>query len=159
MNSVAKKEKKFKLNSIKSQIKSILKTLVDLNKDKSSLDTKYILVSQVKSQIVKMLKRYNRLLKIYWAIDTKNKNYMQSNGIEEYSASDIYNMVSKLLKNDDYKKVCKRTLERNINLLNEMGLLKSKIRTSQKELRNVTNIYFSMTFYMDYKLFISNNLL
>ncbi|QBK63741.1 hypothetical protein EZU68_04840, partial (plasmid) [Borrelia miyamotoi] len=60
MNIIAKEEKKFKLNSRKSQIKSILKTLVTLNKDKASPDTKYILVSQVKSQVVKMLKRYNR---------------------------------------------------------------------------------------------------
>ncbi|QBK64002.1 hypothetical protein EZU68_06410, partial (plasmid) [Borrelia miyamotoi] len=133
MNSVTKKEKNIKSNGIKNQIKSILKTLIALNKDKTSPDTKYVLVSQVKSQIVKMLKRYNRLLKIYWAIDTKNKNYIRSGGVEEYSARDIYNMVIKLLKNDGYKKVCKRTLERDINLLNEMGLFKSKIRRLGKQ--------------------------
>ncbi|MBW6183206.1 plasmid maintenance protein (plasmid) [Borrelia miyamotoi] len=146
MNIIAKEEKKFKLNSRKSQIKSILKTLVTLNKDKASPDTKYILVSQVKSQVVKMLKRYNRLLKIYWAIDTKNKNYMQSNGIEEYSASDIYNMVSKLLKNDGYKKICKRTLERDIKLLNEMGLLKSKIRRLGKQKGSISHYRQNMLF-------------
>ncbi|QBK64020.1 hypothetical protein EZU68_06505, partial (plasmid) [Borrelia miyamotoi] len=127
MNSVTKNEKIFKSNGTKSQIKSILKTLIALNKDKTSPELKYVLISQVKSQIIRMLKRYNRLLKIYWAIDTKNKNYIRSGGVEEYSARDIYNMVSKLLKNDGYKKVCKRTLERDINLLNEMGLFKSKI--------------------------------
>ncbi|WP_152520648.1 plasmid maintenance protein, partial [Borrelia persica] len=38
------------------------------------------------------------------------------------------NMVSKLLENDGYKKVCKRTIERDIQILNEIGLIKSKIR-------------------------------
>ncbi|AOW96220.1 plasmid maintenance protein [Borrelia miyamotoi] len=146
MNSVAKNEKKFKLNGIKSQIKSILKTLTDLNKDKISPDTKYILVSQVKSQIIKMLKRYNRLLKIYWAIDTKNKNYKQSGGVEEYSASDIHNMVRKLLENDGYKKVCKRTIERDIKLLNEMGLLKSKIRRLGKQKGSISHYKQNMKF-------------
>ncbi|QBK64018.1 hypothetical protein EZU68_06495, partial (plasmid) [Borrelia miyamotoi] len=60
MESIAKEIKNIKLNDTKNQIKSILKTLVTLNKDKASPDTKYILVSQVKSQVVKMLKRYNR---------------------------------------------------------------------------------------------------
>nr|ABP88194.1 hypothetical protein [Borrelia lonestari] len=97
--------KKFKLNDIKSQIKSILKALVAFNKDKTYSKSKYIRVSKVKFRISKMLKRYKRLLKIYWTIDTKNKNYRQSDGTEEYSASDIYNMVTKLLDNDGYKKV------------------------------------------------------
>ncbi|MBW6186570.1 hypothetical protein KZ870_35360, partial [Pseudomonas aeruginosa] len=79
------------------------------------------------------------MLKIYWAINTKNKNYMQSNGIEEYSASDIYNMVSKLLKNDGYKKVCKRTIERDMKLLNEMGLLQSKIRRLGKQKGSISH--------------------
>ncbi|AOW96295.1 plasmid maintenance protein [Borrelia miyamotoi] len=146
MNSVAKKEKNFKLNGIKSQIKSILKTLIELNKDKTSPKIKYILVSQVKSQIAKMLKRYKRLLKIYWTINTKNKNYKQSNGVEEYSASDIYNMVSKLLENDGYKKVCKRTIERDIKLLNEMGLLQSKIRRLGKQRGSIAHYRQNMKF-------------
>ncbi|QFP42512.1 hypothetical protein F9Y90_05270 (plasmid) [Borrelia miyamotoi] len=146
MNIIAKEEKNFKSNSIKNQIKSILKTLIVLNKDKTSPDTKYILVSQVKSQIIRMLKRKNRLLKIYWAIDTKNKNYTRSGGVEEYSARDIYNMVSKLLKNDGYKKICKRTLERDINLLNEMGLLKSKIRKLGKQKGSISHYRQNMLF-------------
>ncbi|WP_241766587.1 plasmid maintenance protein [Borrelia coriaceae] len=57
----------------------------------------------------------------------KNTNYRQSCGVEEYSACDIYNIVNKLLEKDGQKTVCKRTIERDIKLLNEMGLLKSKI--------------------------------
>ncbi|WP_024653173.1 plasmid maintenance protein [Borrelia persica] len=128
MNSLSKDEKNFKSTGTKSQIKSILKNLIALNITKISSDTKKILVSVVKLQISKMFKRYNRLLKIYWAIDTKNKNYKQSGGAEEYSASDIYNIVSKLLENDGNKKVSKRTIGRDIKLLNKTGLIQSKIR-------------------------------
>ncbi|WP_152520659.1 plasmid maintenance protein, partial [Borrelia persica] len=128
MNILPKDEKKFKSNGTKSQVKSILKGLIDLNKYKTSPEIKNISVSQVKLQITKTLKRYNRILKIYWAIDTKNKDYKKSSGVEEYSASDIQNMVSKILVNDGYRKVCKRTIERDIQILNEVGLIKSKIR-------------------------------
>ncbi|WP_024652904.1 plasmid maintenance protein, partial [Borrelia persica] len=128
MNIIAKDKKNFKSTGTKSQIKSILKNLVDLNKYKTSSEITNIPVSQVKLQIIKTLKQHNRLLKIYWSIDAKNKNYKQSGGAEEYSANDIYNIVSKLLKNDGYKKVCKRTIERDIKILNEIGLIKSKIR-------------------------------
>ncbi|WP_346313335.1 plasmid maintenance protein [Borrelia miyamotoi] len=146
MNSVAKKEKNFKSKGTKSQIKSILKTLVALNKDKTLPEIKYILISQVESRIIKMLKRYNRLLKIYWTIETKNKNYIQSGGVEEYSASDIYNIVNKLLEHDAQKKVCKRTIERDIKLLNEMGLLKSKIRKFGKQKGSIAHYIQNMEF-------------
>ncbi|WP_025408983.1 plasmid maintenance protein [Borrelia coriaceae] len=128
MNSVTKETKKFNSNDTKDQIKSILKSLVELNKDKtSSAATKFIRVSQVRYQINRMLRRKLRLYKIYWIIDIKNAKYRKSCGVEEYSARDIYNIVIKLLKNDGQKTVCKRTIERDIKLLNEMGLLESKI--------------------------------
>ncbi|WP_241766230.1 plasmid maintenance protein [Borrelia crocidurae] len=145
MNIIAKKEKKFKLKGTKSQIKSILKTLMALNSDKTSPKIKYILISQVKVLIVKTLKMYIRLLKIYWAIDIKNKNYKQSSGVEAYSANDIYNMVTNLLENDGYKKVCKRTIERDIKLLNEMKLLQSKIRRLGKQKGSISHYRQNMT--------------
>ncbi|UPA17166.1 hypothetical protein bcCo53_001341 (plasmid) [Borrelia coriaceae] len=127
MNSVTKETKKFNSNDTKDQIKSILKSLVELNKDKTSSDTKFIRVSQVRYQINRMLRRKLRLYKIYWIIAIKNAKYRKSCGVEEYSARDIYNIVIKLLKNDGQKTVCRRTIERDIKLLNEMGLLESKI--------------------------------
>ncbi|WP_028328389.1 plasmid maintenance protein, partial [Borrelia coriaceae] len=127
MNSVTKDQKNFNSNNTKDQIKSILSLLVESNKDKASADTKFIRVSQVRYQINRMLTREKRLCKIYWTIDIKNTNYRQSCGVEEYSACDIYNIVNKLLEKDGQKTVCKRTIERDIKLLNEMGLLKSKI--------------------------------
>ncbi|AHH11884.1 Hypothetical protein BCO_0122109 (plasmid) [Borrelia coriaceae ATCC 43381] len=127
MNSVTKETKKFNSNNTKEQIKSILKSLVELNKDKTSSATKFIPVSQVRYQINRMLRRKLRLYKIYWIIAIKNAKYRKSCGVEEYSARDIYNIVIKMLKNDGQKTVCKRTIERDIKLLNEMGLLESKI--------------------------------
>ncbi|WP_038364039.1 plasmid maintenance protein, partial [Borrelia persica] len=121
MNSLAKETKNFKSTGTKSQIKSILKSLVDLNQYKTSPEITHIPVSQVRLQAIKTFKRYKRMLKIYWAIDTKNQDYKKSSGIEEYSASDIYNIVSKLLENDGNKKVSKRTIRRDIKLLNETG--------------------------------------
>ncbi|WP_024653619.1 plasmid maintenance protein, partial [Borrelia persica] len=128
MNIVTKDEKNFKSTGTKSQVKSILKSLVDLNQYKTSPEITNIPISQVKLQAIKTFKRYKRMLKIYWAIDTKNQDYKKSSGVEEYSASDIYNIVSKLLENDGYKKVSKRTIRRDIKLLNETGLIQSKIR-------------------------------
>ncbi len=127
MLSIAKDKKNFKYQDPKGQINAILKSLVELNIYKNPHNTQTIRMSYVKLQISKMLKRYNRLLKVYWAINTKNTNYKQSNGIEEYSASDIQKIVIKLLENDYAKKVCKRTLELDIKLLNNLNLIKSKI--------------------------------
>ncbi|WP_024653620.1 plasmid maintenance protein, partial [Borrelia persica] len=127
MLSIAKDNQNFKYKDPKGQIDAILKSLVELNIYKNPHNTQTIRMSYVKLQISKMLKRYNRLLKVYWTINTKNTNYKQSKGIEEYSASDIQNIVLKLLENDYAKKVCKRTLELDIKLLNNLNLIKSKI--------------------------------
>ncbi|AHH07682.1 Hypothetical protein BCD_1616 (plasmid) [Borrelia crocidurae DOU] len=124
---VTENTKNFKSKKPKSQINAILKSLIKLNINKNSHTNKKIRISQVKLQIIKMLKRHNRLTKVYWAINTKNTNYKQSMGIEEYSACDIQKIVLKLLENDTAKKVCKRTIELDIKLLNNLNLIKSKI--------------------------------
>ncbi len=128
MVSIAKDNKNFKYQDPKGQINAILTSLVELNIHKNPNNSQTIRISYVKLQIIKMIKRYNRIIKVYWAINTKNTNYKQSMGIEEYSACDIQKIVLKLLENDSLKKVCKRTLERDVKLLNDMGLIKSKIR-------------------------------
>ncbi|WP_051428656.1 plasmid maintenance protein [Borrelia coriaceae] len=139
MNSVTKDKKNINSNNTKSQIQSILKSLIVLNKDKISPNIKKICISQVKSQITKILKRYHRMLKIYWAINIKNQNYKESCGANGYSASDIYSIVIKLLENDGYTRVCKRTIARDIKLLNEMGLLESKIRRLGKNKGSISH--------------------
>ncbi|AHH10024.1 Hypothetical protein BPA_0021500, partial (plasmid) [Borrelia parkeri SLO] len=94
--------------------------------------------------INRTLNKYDRLIKIYWVINAKNKNYKKSSGIEEYSASDIYNIVSKLLENDGHKKVCRRTFERDLKLLNETGLIKSKIRKFGKNKGSISHYVQNM---------------
>ncbi|ASJ27715.1 plasmid maintenance protein [Borrelia turicatae] len=141
MNSIPKETKKFKSQD---KIKLILNNLIETNKDKTSPDIKEICVSQVKSLITRALNKYDRLIKIYWIINAKNKNYKKSSGIEEYSASDIYNIVSKLLENDGHKKVCRRTFERDLKLLNESGLIKSKIRKFGKNKGSISHYVQNM---------------
>ncbi|AFI32079.1 plasmid maintenance protein, partial [Borrelia crocidurae] len=127
MISLTENNKNFKSKNSKSQINAILKSLVEFNIHKDPNNSQTIRMSYVKLQIIKMLKRYNRIIKVYWAINTKNTNYKQSMGIEEYSACDIQKIVLKLLENNAAKKVCKRTLELDIKLLNNLNLIKSKI--------------------------------
>ncbi|WP_434757528.1 plasmid maintenance protein (plasmid) [Borrelia puertoricensis] len=141
MDSIPKETKKFKSQD---KIKLILNNLIESNKDKISPDIKEICVSQVKSLIIRALNKYDRLIKIYWIINAKNKNYKKSSGIEEYSASDIYNIVSKLLENDGHKKVCRRTFERDLKLLNESGLIKSKIRKFGKNKGSISHYIQNM---------------
>ncbi|WP_231439816.1 plasmid maintenance protein [Borrelia duttonii] len=127
MLSISKDNNKFKHKTPKGQINAILKNLVKLNIYKNPHNSQTIRISYVKLQIIKMLKRYKRIIKVYWAINTKNTNYKKSMGVEEYSACDIQKIVIKLLENDAAKKVCKRTLELDIKLLNNLNLIKSKI--------------------------------
>ncbi|ETZ17254.1 hypothetical protein BDCR2A_01827 [Borrelia duttonii CR2A] len=89
MLSIPKDNKNFKFQDPEGQINAILKSLVELNTHKDPNNSQTIRMSYVKLQIIKMLKRYKRIIKVYWAINTKNTNYKQSMGIEEYSACDI----------------------------------------------------------------------
>ncbi len=72
--------------------------------------------------------QYDRLLKVYWVIDVKNQNYKNSCGVDRYSACDIYRLVADLLKKDGKKVVSVRTVQRDLKLLNEIGLIKTKLR-------------------------------
>ncbi|WP_024655154.1 hypothetical protein [Borrelia hispanica] len=98
MLSISKDNKNFKHKNTKGQINIILKSLVELNIYKNPNNSQITRISYVKLQIIKMLKRYNRIIKVYWAINTKNTNYKQSMGIEKYSACDIQKIVLKLLE-------------------------------------------------------------
>lgn len=107
-------------------VDKIIQKLISLNCQKSSIND--ITVSKVKSLIKRMvINRFNRLVKVYWAIDVKNKEYKETGGRKCYSACDIYRIVAKLLKSDYKKVVCPRTIRSDIKMLNEMGLLQSII--------------------------------
>uniref|UniRef100_UPI003B228174 plasmid maintenance protein n=1 Tax=Borreliella burgdorferi TaxID=139 RepID=UPI003B228174 len=106
----------------------LLTKLVALNSKKEHCPNT-IKVSQVESLIKKMRSnQYDRLLKVYWVIDVKNQNYKNSCGVDRYSACDIYRLVADLLKKDGKKVVSVRTVQRDLKLLNEIGLIKTKLR-------------------------------
>ncbi len=108
-------------------------------------------MSQVKFLIKKMvINKFNRLAKVYWAIDLKNKQYKETGGAKCYSASDIYKIVASLLERDGKKVVCMRTVRNDIKILNEMHLLRSIIRKLGKGKRGG---YGSVAHYVQNMLF------
>ncbi|ADQ29902.1 plasmid maintenance protein [Borreliella burgdorferi] len=111
----------------------LLTKLVALNSKKEHCFNT-IKVSQVESLIKKMRSnQYDRLLKVYWVIDVKNQNYKNSCGVVRYSACDIYRMVADLLKKDGKRVVSVRTVQWDLKLLNEIGLIKTKLRKFGKD--------------------------
>lgn len=116
----------------KALLHDLLTKLVALNSKKNCSNT--IKVSQVESRIKKMRSsQYDRLLKVYWAIDVKNQNYKNTCGVVRYSACDIYRMVADLLKKDGKRVACVRTVQRDLKMLNKIGLIKTKLRKFGKD--------------------------
>ncbi|WP_234926700.1 plasmid maintenance protein [Borreliella valaisiana] len=74
-----------------------------------------------------------RMLKVYWSISVKNKDYKKTFGVERYSASDIYRIVAKLLERDGKRVVCSRTVQRDIKILNDLGLIQTVLRKFGKD--------------------------
>ncbi|WP_267903567.1 plasmid maintenance protein [Borreliella bavariensis] len=116
-----------KANLDKSNSQNLLIKLVENNQKKTCTDT--VKVSYVESLIKKMcVNPYKRMLKVYWAISIKNKDYKKTFGVERYSACDIYRIVAKLLEKDGKRVVCNRTVQRDIKILNDLGLIQTVLR-------------------------------
>ncbi|UGQ16703.1 plasmid maintenance protein [Borrelia sp. RT5S] len=101
----------------------LLNRLMKLNESKDAASCGKIKVFQVQDIIKRKSYRGDRLHKIYWTVNAKNKQYKHLN--QRYSASDIYLICMDLLERDGQKKVSKRTIQNDIKLLNQMGLLKT----------------------------------
>ncbi len=116
-----------KANLDKYNSQNLLIKLVENNHKKTCTDT--VKVSYVESLIKKMcVTPYKRVLKVYWAISVKNNDYKKSLGVERYSACDIYRIVAKLLEKDGKRVVCNRTVQRDIKILNDLGLIQTVLR-------------------------------
>ncbi|WP_050581491.1 plasmid maintenance protein [Borreliella garinii] len=140
---------KIKYNVELELTEKIVQKLINLNCQKSCIND--ITVSQVKFLIKKMvINKFNRLAKVYWAIDLKNKQYKETGGAKCYSACDIYKIVASLLERDGKKVVCMRTVRNDIKILNEMHLLRSIIRKLGKGKRGG---YGSVAHYVQNMLF------
>ncbi|ACJ73444.1 conserved hypothetical protein (plasmid) [Borreliella afzelii ACA-1] len=120
-------------NNGKFIIKGLLKKFVSFNfRKKFCRGT--IRVSQVETTIKKMrAQQYERILKVYWTISVKNQNYKNSFGVDRYSACDIYKIVVELLKRNSKKTPYVRTVQRDIKMLNDIGLIRTKLRKLGKD--------------------------
>ncbi|APS99234.1 hypothetical protein Bmayo_05200 (plasmid) [Borreliella mayonii] len=88
--------------------------------------------SRLKSYLTKKKAIYQRILKVCWAIELKNKEYYKSNKIKTYSTIEIYNIVNKCLAKDN-KKISIRTLEYDISFLNQILLITTKLKHLGKD--------------------------
>lgn len=130
-------------NNGKFIIKGLLKKFVSFNfRKKFCRGT--IRVSQVETTIKKMrAQQYERILKVYWTISVKNQNYKNSFGVDRYSACDIYKIVVELLKRNSKKTPYVRTVQRDIKMLNDIGLIRTKLRKLGKDnIGHVSVVYY-----------------
>ncbi|WOY07569.1 plasmid maintenance protein [Borreliella carolinensis] len=88
--------------------------------------------SRLKSYLTKKKIIYQRILKVCWAIELKNKEYYKSNKIKTYSTIEIFNIVNKCLAKDN-KKISIRTLEYDISFLNQILLITTKLKHLGKD--------------------------
>ncbi|MGF7101853.1 plasmid maintenance protein [Borreliella kurtenbachii] len=88
--------------------------------------------SRLKAYLTKKKAIYQRILKVCWAIELKNKGYYKSNKINTYSTIEIYNIVNKCLAKDN-KKISIRTLEYDISFLNQILLITTKLKHLGKD--------------------------
>ncbi|MBB6208398.1 plasmid maintenance protein [Borreliella lanei] len=99
------------------------------NANSNLIELKY---SRLKSYLTKKKAIYQRILKVCWAIELKNKQYYKSNKLKTYSTIEIYNIVNKCLAKDN-KKISIRTLEYDISFLNQILLITTKLKHLGKD--------------------------
>nr|WKT13905.1 plasmid maintenance protein [Borrelia sp. BU AG58] len=87
--------------------------------------TKSVTIDYVKSRVVRTQIQIDRSNKICWAIESKTKEYYESDRLKRYSTCDIHNMVNCMYKKMGAKTYASSTLRGNIRILNEMGLIKT----------------------------------
>ncbi|WKC80278.1 plasmid maintenance protein [Borreliella tanukii] len=88
--------------------------------------------SRLKSYLTKKRAIYQRMLKVCWAIELKNKEYYKSNKLKTYSTMEIYNIVNKCLAKDN-QKISIRTLEYDISFLNQILLITTQLKHLGKD--------------------------
>ncbi|WP_424632578.1 plasmid maintenance protein [Borreliella lusitaniae] len=109
-----------------------LEELVKHNQKNTNSNLIEIKYSRLKSYLTKKKTIYQRMLKICWAIELKNKEYYKSNKLKTYSTREIYNIVNKCLTKDN-KKISIRTLEYDISFLNQILLITTKLQHLGKD--------------------------
>ncbi|ACN93381.1 hypothetical protein BSV1_D13 (plasmid) [Borreliella finlandensis] len=109
-----------------------LEEIIKYNQKNASSNLIELKHSRLKSYLTKKRAIYQRILKVCWAIDLKNKQYYKSNKLKTYSTIEIYNIVNKCLAKDN-KKISIRTLEYDISFLNQTLLITTKLKHLGKD--------------------------
>ncbi|WKC89479.1 plasmid maintenance protein (plasmid) [Borreliella finlandensis] len=109
-----------------------LEEIIKYNQKNVSANLIELKHSRLKSYLTKKRAIYQRILKVCWAIDLKNKQYYKSNKLKTYSTIEIYNIVNKCLAKDN-KKISIRTLEYDISFLNQILLITTKLKHLGKD--------------------------
>ncbi|WNY63327.1 plasmid maintenance protein (plasmid) [Borreliella carolinensis] len=104
-----------------------LEEIIKYNQKNTNSNLIELKLSRLKAYLTKKKAIYQRILKVCWAIELKNKGYYKSNKINTYSTIEIYNIVNKCLAKDN-KKISIRTLEYDISFLNQMLLITTKLK-------------------------------
>lgn len=109
-----------------------LEELIKHNQKNTASNLIELKQSRLKSYLTKKKAIYQRILKVCWAIDLKNKEYYKSNKLRTYSTIEIYNIVNKCLAKDN-QKTSIRTLEYDISFLNQVLLITTKLKHLGKD--------------------------
>ncbi|QMU99707.1 hypothetical protein F0310_04650 (plasmid) [Borrelia sp. A-FGy1] len=121
----ARKHNKKNCQNTQKEAKIILlNELINENEKKDKKSCSEFTINQVKAIVEKKFLRISRMCKLYWAINAKNRKYRSF--MEQYSTKDILAMTNSLLKRDKEKTVCNRTIQKDIKLMNKIGLLKTE---------------------------------
>ncbi|WP_031538559.1 plasmid maintenance protein [Borreliella garinii] len=109
-----------------------LEEIIKNNQKNTSSNLIELKHSRLKSYLTKKRAIYQRILKVCWAIELKNKEYYKSNKLRTYSTIEIYNIVNKCLAKDN-QKTSMRTLEYDISFLNQVLLITTKLKHLGKD--------------------------
>ncbi|WKC87629.1 plasmid maintenance protein [Borreliella japonica] len=109
-----------------------LEELIKHNQKNTNSNLIELKQSRLKSYLTKKRAIYQRILKVCWAIELKNKEYYKSNKLRTYSTIEIYNIVNKCLAKDN-QKTSIRTLEYDIAFLNQVLLINTKLKHLGKD--------------------------
>ncbi|WPM06349.1 plasmid maintenance protein (plasmid) [Borreliella sinica] len=121
-------------NNVNNNLNNLLtlEELIKHNQKNTNTNSIKLKQSRLKSYLTKKKSIYQRILKVCWAIELKNKEYYKSNKLRTYSTIEIYNIVNKCLAKDN-KKISIRTLEYDISFLNKVLLITTKLKHLGKD--------------------------
>ncbi|WP_233778948.1 plasmid maintenance protein [Borreliella bavariensis] len=97
--------------------------ILEENSKKIDPNLKEISDLRLSSHIGRKEIEYQRLLKVSWFLEMKYQEYLQSNKLKTYQIRDVLAGVNSMLAKENYKTITKKTIQRDLKKLVEMGLV------------------------------------